>query len=93
MDINIFLLKCRVKIYNKTLQASRAKRLNKVLINIRKMFSFVLFHNVETSLLARSNSLQSDPLPGNCFTHGDLLNDGCNEPINGENIFRIVPDT
>jgi len=50
MDINIFLLKCRVKIYNKTLEASRAKRLNKVLINIRKMFSIVLFHDVETSI-------------------------------------------
>lgn len=51
----------------------------------------VIPHDVETSLLARSNSSQSDPLPGSCFTHGDLLSDGCNEPINGESIFRIAP--
>lgn len=58
------------------------------------MLPFVLFHDVETSLPARSNSSQSDPLPGNCFTLGNLLNDdSCSESINGPSNLRVAPAT
>jgi len=73
---------------NKSLEASGAERLNKV--PVRE--TLVLFHDVGTSPSARPSSSQSHPLPANYFTHGNLLSDGCNEPINEGSIFRNAPN-